>query len=263
MHDPVFLDQYPGHSVPYCFSKLYEFQFVSPRPNPSFNGATSPADFFESAAPVVSMAQFILPRNGNILVNQEGPFYLTQVNMAGYFNLTLNTLDGFFGPDPVNAGPSIFPAGVGDIFSPVSYSTTTAGGVTTVVPNQSNGGAIRVNYFYDEFSNLYTNNPGQTDQNDYKPVINFEMVLFDKKRSRKLHDEVLTPHILCAQDFANKYLGRPMRFDPNTTIEPRVRLLKVRPGNMLSSTYGPNFSHADFRGYLNLIFKGYKVLENK
>lgn len=268
MHDPVFLDQYPGHSVPYVFSKIYEFGFVSPRPNPRFNGATSNPNFFESAVPTVNMADWILPRNGNILVNQEGPFYLNQVNISGYMNLTFNTFDGFFGPVPAPANPPVFPQGTGDIFSPVSYSTTDfaafpAPTATVVSPTQSNGGAIRCNFFYDTVSNVYTNTPGETDQNDFRPCINFDVILFDKKRSRKLHDDVLSPHILCGQDFANKYLGKPMRFDPNTTIEPRIRITKCKPGNILSDGYGANVSSVDFRAYLCLLFKGYKVLERK
>jgi len=268
MHDPVFLDQYPGHSVPFCFSKMYEFGFVNPRPNPRFNGQESAPDTFEGSAPVVDMGRWILPRNGNIFVNQEGPFYLDQVNISGFFNLTYNTDDPFFNNGGILCPPPVFPEGVGDIFDPVSYSILTGPNppgpfTNSVYPNQSNGGALRVNYFYDWFSNIFTNDQGLTDPNDFRPTLNFEVILFDKKRNRKLHDDVLSPHVLTAQDFANKHLGKPMRFDPNTTIEPRVRILKCRPGNILSEARGPEFSSADFKGFLNLTFKGYKVLEVK
>ena len=266
MHDPVFLDQYPGHSVPFCFSKIYDIHFVQPRPNPSFNGDKTPADTWFSSAPVVNMAEWITPRNGNIFVNQEGPFYLTQVNMGGFFNFTCNA------PYPGFAiGPSVFPEGVGDIFDPVSYSSSVVGlPPFTVIPNQSNGGALRVNYFYDYFPNVYSNIAGVPPLNDVRPCINFDLILFDKTRSRQLHDDVLSPHILCAQDFANKFLGKSMRFDPNTTIEPRVRILKCKPGSILNNGVTPVpldpltfYSYMDFRGFLTLTFKGYKVLENK
>jgi len=261
MHDPVFLDQYPGNAVPYCFSCLYEFDFKKTRPDPQFNGAPAFPNTFDQDAPTVNMAEWILPRKGPIFVNHEGPFYLCQTNIGGYFNLTYNT-DWTAGGTP---GPMLFPS-AGDIFSPVSYSSGPA--PAPMVPTATNGGALRVNWFYSNFSNIYTNTPGLPDPNDYKPSINFEVILFDKKRSRQLHDGVLTPHILASQNFANKHLGRPMRFDPNTTIEPRVRLLEVKPGNVLSGIIqaggtAPEYQEANFRGYLNLIFKGYKVLEAK
>ena len=260
MHDPVFLDQYPGHSVPFCFSKIYDLGFVQPRPDASFNGVASSVaapGLWNAAAPVVDMSRWILPRNGNILVNQEGPFYLTQVNMGGFFNLTPNVT---FNP----ASPPVFPEGVGDIFDPVSYSDSPAGGPVSVVPTQSNGGGLRVNYFYDFFPNVYTNAPGEPPYNDVRPCINFDLILFDKKRSRQLHDDVLSPHLLSGQDFSNKFLGKPMRFDPNTTIEPRVRILKCKPGSIFNNgTGGFLLSEYDFRGFLTLTFKGYKVLEKK
>ena len=258
MHDPVFLDQYPGHSVPFCFSKIYDLGFVQTRPDASFNGAKTNANTWHSNAPVVDMSQWILPRNGNILVNQEGPFYLDQVNMGGFFNLTPNTQGN-------PAGPPIFPEGVGDIFDPVSYSDDVLGGATTVVPNQSNGGGLRVNYFYDFFPNVYSNAPGSPPLNDVRPCINFDLILFDKKRSRQLHDDVLSPHLLSGQDFSNKFLGKPMRFDPNTTIEPRVRILKCKPGSIFNDGVVVNTQYDlyNFRGFLTLTFKGYKVLEKK
>ena len=258
MHDPVFLDQYPGHSVPFCFSKIYDLGFVQTRPDASFNGSKTANGTWHNGAPVVDMSRWILPRNGNILVNQEGPFYLTQVNMGGFFNLT--PIDDAISP----LGPPAFPEGVGDIFDPVSYSNSPLGGTPTVVPTQSNGGALRVNYFYDFFPNVYSNGAGIPPLNDVRPCINFDLILFDKKRSRQLHDDVLSPHLLSGQDFSNKFLGKPMRFDPNTTIEPRVRILKCKPGSIFNAGLeATDLDIYDFRGFLTLTFKGYKVLEKK
>ena len=50
-----------------------------------------------------------------------------------------------------------------------------------------------------------------------------------------------------------------LRFDVNTEIEPRLRVLECRPGSLLDTDDA--FDAAQFRGYLYVVFSGYKVLE--
>lgn len=219
MHRPAFLDQYPANAVPHVYSLLYRFGLVAARRN----GAVG----FEGKAPVVNLGQELLPYRGVFFVNREGPFYWTQTNAVGYVSLTYDADPGNGG---VVFGDTVGP--VGDIFDPVLAN---------------NGGAETLNYFY---SNV---------QYEDKPNICFDLELFDTKRSRRLHEGHLPPQVITAQGFANKRNASEMRLDPNTEVEPRVRLLEVRPGDLLDTDQAYDAAQVQF--YLNLIFIGYKVLE--
>lgn len=219
MHIPAFLDQYPANAVPHVYSLTYRFDLVSPRRN----GAVG----FEGRAPVVDLGDFILPYRGSFFVNREGPFYWLQSNAVGYVSLTYDAAPGNGGVVFTDqSGP------VSDIFNPVLTS---------------NGGAETLNYF---FANV---------EYEDKPNICFDIELFDNKRSRRLHEEQLPPQVITAQGYANKMNASPIRLDPNTEIEPRLRLLEVRPGSLLDTDQA--FDAAQVQFYLNLSFLGYKVLE--
>jgi hypothetical protein len=223
MHAPAFLDQYPANAVPHVYSLLYKFDMVSARRNGSSG--------FEAQAEVVDLGKQVLPYRGALFVNREGPFYWLQTNAFGYTSLTYQS-------DPANGGLVFRDEGgdkpVGDIFDPVIGN---------------NGGAETLNYFFGS----------SIDPNYSKPCISWDVELFDTKRSRRLHESNLPPQVLTAQGFANKKNASPIRLDPNTDIEARVRLLEVRPGSLLNT--GQAFDAATTKFYLNLVFVGYKVLE--
>ena len=215
MASQAFLDQYPARSVPYIFSKLYgPFGLLAPRRN----GAAG----FDGLAPVVDLGASIVPRNSNIVVNREGPFYWCSTNATGYVSLTYTADPGTLPLPIINTTP------VSDIFNPV-------------FPN--NGGAVTLNNFFGRSIRIC-----------------WDMTLYDKKRGRRLHDDFLPPQTITAQGYANKANATPIRFDPNTEIEPRVRLLEVRPDTLLDTTQA--FNAAQFSAYLNIVFLGYKVLED-
>lgn len=216
--NPAFLNQYPGNAVPYIFSKTYQFDLVAPRRN----GVVG----FDGLAPVVDLGAFVLPRNGNIFVGRDGPFYWCSTNISGYYSLTYDADPGFGVNTFINTLP------VSDIFNRAI---------------EENGGALQVNYFF-----------GHVD-NDDKANIAFDIELYDRKRGRRLHEERLPPQVLTAQGYANKETSNPVRFNVNSEIEPRIRLLEVRPGSLLNTDQA--FNAAQFRAYLNFTFKGYKVLE--
>lgn len=105
----------------------------------------------------------------------------------------------------------------------------------------NNGGAWALNYFYSH--PVYAN----------KPNISFDVRFYDKKRARFLNTSRLP-----AQEVLKDQTDQ-LRFDVNTEIEPRLRVLECRMGDLLDTTQA--FNAAQFAGYLYLVFDGYKVLE--
>jgi hypothetical protein len=223
MHAPAFLDQYPARTVPFMFAKTFELGLVTARKlDPDEPGNEG----FETFATPVNLGAFVKSRNGNIFVNREGPFYWCSSNISSYVSLSYDADPGFGGFTYTNPTPA------SDIFNRAI---------------EDNGGALAVNYFFGHV--------------DYQVRANtaFDLQLYDKKRNRFLHEEHLPPQVLTAQGFSNKHNASPIRFDPNTEIEPRVRVLEVRMGDLLDTDQA--FNAAQFKAYLHLIFKGYKVLE--
>lgn len=212
MASQAFLDQYPARSVPYIYSKLYgPFGLLAPRRN----GQTG----LLGLGPVVDLGAFATPRNSNIVVNREGPFYWCSTNATAYVTLTGG---GLVVPAPVlPAGPA------GDIFDPV-----------------------------------FTNNGGGVSLNSFDGPFVWDYVLYDRKRGRRLHDDHMPPQVITAQNYANKENATPIRFDPNTEIEPRVRLLSVNPIGPAVDDSDAVYNDAVDRTavFLNIMFIGYKVL---
>lgn len=228
MASPAFLDQYPARSVPFIYSKLYgPFGLVAPRRNGDVG--------FIGRAPVVDLGDFITPRNDNIIVNREGPFYWCSTNIAGYMSVTFREAP--------------FPDGAIDGTRTYDIDTRPSSDIFDSWLS-ANGGAVSMNRFNNTTS---LGNAGAA-------KICFDLDLYDKKRGRKLHEDHLPPQVLTAQRFANKENVSPIRFDPNTEIEPRVRLLEVNPDEF-ETDQAYDAGVADFKAYLNLIFIGYKVLE--
>jgi hypothetical protein len=254
MNSPAFLDQYPANSVPYVFSKLYSFGLTTPQRRGVFGGA--PGDGWVNLAPVVDPGAFIVPRNGNIFVNREGSFYLCEMNANGYVSFTWASDPGA-GANPDESPPFDFTA------PPVQFGGATAGDIfDSVIDN--NGGAVALDYFYSIPKGPSEIDPGPPPvlkafgDAMRRPHICFDLELYDRKRQRLLHDEKLPPQLFTAQNFANKNAASPIRFDVNTEVEPRVRILEMRMADLLDTDQA--YNAAVVRGYLNLTFFGYKVL---
>ena len=220
MNRPAFLDQYPANTVNHAYSLIFDLGLLTARRN----GVVG----FEGLAPVVDLANFLRPRNGQIHINREGPFYWCRTNIVGYASLTYSGVPGNGGAAFTDQAPT---ATVGDIFDPVFAA---------------NGGAETLNYF---FSNVLY---------DTKPNMSFDLQLYDTKRNRKLHEGTIPPQLLTAQGYANKKRSSPMRFAPNTEVEVRLRPLEVRMRDLLDTTQA--FNAALFRGYINVTLLGYRVL---
>jgi len=221
---PTFLDQYPSNAKPWRFSKLYgPIPLTAARRYPEADDGTG----FEAFALVANESQFYAPRNGSIYVNREGAWHWTGTNVTGYYSLTYDADPGF---DP-GVRTFINPVAMTDIYNPAI---------------EQNGGALQENYFF--------GHPNY----EIRANIVWDMRLYDRKRARYLHDDALPSQMLSAQNFANKNLSSPTRFDVNTEIEPRIRIQEVRPGNLLDTDVA--YDAAQFRAYLCIVFHGYKVL---
>lgn len=185
------------------------------------NGAVG----FLASAPVADLDAYVKPRDSNILVGRDGAFYLCSMNAACYVSLTYDANPSFGTYTFVNS------KSVSDIFDRAV---------------EDNGGGLQCNFFF-----------GHQSYED-KPNVCFDLILHDKRRGRRIHDGHLPSQIMGSQNLGGRDVARSIRFDPNTEIEPRVRLLEVRMGSLLDTTAA--YDAAQFKGYLNIMFEGFKVL---
>jgi hypothetical protein len=227
LNAPAALDQYPGRRVPYAFSRIY---------GPV--GPTTPrrgdAGGFEELAPLAQPAQFLTPRNGNIKVGQIGSFLWQETSVYAYLSWT-------YGADPGIAATNVatFPS-AGDIFD-------------NVFPE--NGGALAFN----NFRFLEVSPPGLLSAG-VPPDVSFDLGLYEKTRGRFLHDRDRMPiNVFAGQNFANRKVAQPIRFDPNTELEPRIYINEVRMGNILDTDQA--YNAAQVKVYLFVTFHG--CLEQK
>lgn len=225
LNSPAALDQYPGRRVPYAFSRIY---------GPI--GPTTPrrgdAGGFEELAPLAQPSQFILPRNGTIKVGQIGSFLWQETSVYAYLSWT-------YGADPGLPGNQATFAAAGDIFD-------------NVIPN--NGGALAFNNFRFIEGNPALPNP------ILAPDVSFDLGLYEKTRGRFLHDRDRMPiNVFAGQNFANRKVAQPIRFDPNTELEPRIYINEVRMGNALATDQA--YNAAQVKVYLFVTFHG--CLEQK
>ena len=213
-----YLDQYPGKTQPFIFSKLY-----GPFGLETARRTTNPGH--ESLAPLVNPSAPLLPRNQNILTSRIGAFYWCSTHVTGYLSWTYTEDPGFDFTVPINTQiPS-------DIFNPVL---------------EANGGAA----LFNNFASLNFAQTGTT-----VPIIGFELGLYDKKRGRYIGDGVLPSEMFCSGNFGNRRLPQPIRFDVDTELEPRLHITEVRMGNYLDTDQ--SFNAAQVQCYLNICFKGY------
>lgn len=237
LNAPAALDQYPGRRVPYAFSRM--FGPVGPTTPRRGN-----AGGFEQFAPLVQPAQFLTPRNGNIKVGQIGSFIWQETSVYGYLSWTYSADPGVVEYDifgvPIPIPVATF-SRVGDIFDPVIGD---------------NGGALAFN----NFSFIEGQPPGSPLNAPNPPNVSFDIGLYEKTRGRFLHDRDRLPvHLFAGQNFANRKVAQPIKFDPNTELEPRIYINEVRMGDTLNTTQA--YNAAQVRVYLFMTFHGY--LEQK
>jgi hypothetical protein len=214
-----YLDQYPGKTQPFIFSKLYgPIGLQTPRrtENPGF----------ESLAPLVSPSTPVLPRNQNILTSRIGAFYWCSTQVTGYLSWTYVSTPGA----PI-INPPIIPQEPSDIFDPV-------------FPN--NGGAC----LFNNFSTM-----GLEQSGTIVPILGFELGLYDKKRGRYIGDGVMPSEMFASGTFGDRKLPEPIRFEVDTELEPRVYVTEVRMGDFLDTDQA--YEAARVQCFLSIAFKGY------
>jgi hypothetical protein len=219
---PAPFDQYPGRVIPTCFSKLYgPFGPVTARRSSEAGQ--------ESLATLATPADYSLPRNGNILVGQQGSFRLIEMAATSYMSLT-------YSADPGLAGDQRVFTQFGDIYD-------------TVIDN--NGGAILFNA-----RDFVPTNPAST--GSQASNISFDIGLYDKLRGRQLHDGKSLPiNIFSGQNFATRRVPEHIRFDTNTELEPRLFINEIRIARDPETDQA--FNAMELKVFIYVTFKG--VLE--
>lgn len=227
-----YFDQYPGKTQPFIFSKLYgPFGLVRPGLAETIEDCNTA---FQLLAPTAAPADYLLPRHENILTGRTGSFYWCSTQVTGYISWT-------YVEDPeIEYYGDILPAPIdprepGDIFDSVIGA---------------NGGACTWNQFAStDFSQKGSENP----------LISFDMAFYDKKRGRYLGDGKIPAEMLCAGSFGPRKLPEPIRFEPDSEIEPRLYINEVKMGSFLDTEKA--FLAARVACYLNVCFKGYFIME--
>lgn len=207
---PAMLDQFPGKRVPYAYSRLY---------GPIPQTAAGP---LEDGGTPASATNYLTPRNGNVLVGQDGPFYWTATAVTGY--IAMADLDGVT-PDPI-----------GDIFD---------------MRFPDGGGATVMNSFGGHFPL-----DNGASYNQLPTSVAFDIELYDKGRGRRLHDDRLPVELFSGASFANKNMSQPTKFAPNTNLEPRIYINQFRINDSRDG-----FIANRAVAYVNLTFLGYKDLD--
>ncbi|NBT35338.1 MAG: hypothetical protein EBT03_07340 [Betaproteobacteria bacterium] len=222
---PALYDQYPGRAQPFAFTRLYgPLPLTTARRMPSALGGTG----FELLAPLADSAAYVTPRNGNVKVGRYGSFVWTSTSIFSYVSLTYSADPGL--PGNYETFPS-----TGDIFDPVLTN---------------NGGALACNNL------LYVNPETNVALPESRAInISFDLGLYDKLRGRFLHDtDRMPPHFFSGQNFSNRRLVEPIRFDDNTEIEPRLYVNEIRAGTLLDTDQA--YNAAMFKAYVMLTFFG-------
>lgn len=225
-----YFDQYPGKTQPFIFSKLYgPFGLTSARRSEPV-GRTA----FEQYAPTAAAAEYLVPRHENILTGRIGSFYWCSTQVTGYISWTYVSDPEVEVYDTSMPVP-IDPREPGDIFDSVIGA---------------NGGACTWNQFAStDFSQKGSENP----------LISFDMALYDKKRGRYLGDGKIPGEMFCSGRYGPRKLPEPIRFDPDSELEPRVFINEVKMGSFLDTDQA--YTAARVACYLNVCFKGYFVSE--
>lgn len=219
-----------GRRFPSIIPLLYEIQ----NPVTARRNAASPGH--EASAPLTTPGQFILPRNypRGVLIGADGPWFWESSNVFGYLSLTYNA-------NPAHAAAVTLQASVGDIFDAVL---------------DGNGGAAAMHHFFRRVP--FVNFVAQTQ--DDMANISAGLELFDAGKGARLHDGSRLPlELFSGQHHENRANAVRQRFEPGTTIEPRLYVDEVRMGTLLDTAAA--FTGADARAYVQIVLSGEKALE--
>jgi hypothetical protein len=194
------------------------------------------ASSFNQLATLVDTSQYLLPREGTIKTGREAAFVWCSSNAFAYLSWTYTQdpelirfdSNGF----PLAVSAPVDPIPAGDLFDPLL---------------QMNGGAVVI--------------PNIGNANHTSPRVCFELALYDKKRGRFLTDGSLPAESFVGGSFSNKLTPKQTRFNVDTEIEPRLTITEVNMGPVLEQAKA--FNAASVAVYVNIVFTGYNVLEEK
>ena len=175
---------------------------------------------FAKLAPVVTPMTPYLPRDTNILTGHDQSFQWMDTDVAGFINWGYKSSPGF--DAPVDAQP------LGDIFDPVL---------------DANGGAQT----WQNFSQCFVD----------EPRICFELDLYDVKRGRSITNGKIPGEAVIGGAWEFKKSFGPMRWDPDTEIEPRLYITEVKMSEVLDEDVP--FEAAQVAVYLNICFRGFRT----
>lgn len=219
---PAALDQYPGRTVPFTFTRFWRID------NPVTARRDADGAGHELLATLATPGTYLLPREGTVKVGRFGTFTWTRASLNVYQSLTYAADPGF------GTNVSLFTR-AGDIFDDVV---------------QNNGGAVwsgnRLFHQYDP----------AIDDPKLIPNVSLRLGLYDKLRGAFLHDTDRMPiNFASGQLYANRLLQEPIPFDANADIEPRLYVDEIRVANALDTTQA--FNAARLRTFVVMSFIGY------
>lgn len=214
---PALSDQAPGKEEPMMFSCLYGPIGMQATRNTDAGG-------FYSLAPLVTPGTPYLPRDTNPLTGHDQSFMWTDTNVAAFINWQYTTDPDLDVTVPlIGANESL-----GDIFDPVIGD---------------HGGA----QVWQNFSQAF---PDQ-------PRICFELDLYDVKRGRSITNGRIPGEVFIGGAWEFKRSFGPMRWDPDTQIEPRLYITEVKMTPALDTDTA--YEAARVGVYLNLCFRGFRT----
>jgi len=216
------LDQSVAKTIPWVHSFLYGPVSCRSARHPGIGTG------HELLATVVDPTTPALPRGDNLKVGRGGAFYWCATNVCPYLSWTY-TRDpgGVFGGVPVRPVAA-------DIFDSVV---------------DRNGGAqpmMNVSGF--AFTRACAAN------------VSFEVDIYDKKRGRSITNGRVPGEMLAGMSYGFNSMGKPSRFEDDTELEPRLYITEIRMTSYLNTDAA--FSAASVAAYVNLAFRGYRVLED-
>lgn len=226
---PAPVDQGPGRIIPYSIPVLFGPLPLTAAGRP---GAITGQTGFETQAPLAKPSEYVVPRNGDILIDREFSFHCHSINAYGFVNWGYKADPGF----PV---PLVNASGVGDIFDSVL---------------NDNGGAMPLDFFGGTFSCLT-----DSGTNPNLPNISFEIELYDRLRGRRLHDARLPSEMLQGGRLAQALRSSPMVFEKGSKLEPRLFVTEIRMGSVLDQAEA--FNAASVKAWVCLVFKGTQHVE--
>lgn len=232
LNKPTPYDQGPGRIIPYAIPVWYG---PLPLTTSGRAGTITGQDGFQTLAALANPAAFVIPRDGDVLIDREMSFHCHSLSAYGFVNWGYKSNPGF-------AVPYTNPAGVGDILDAVGENPA-------VGPN---GGAMPMDYFGGTFSTLSSPQPNL-------PNIAFEVELYDKLRGRRMHDGRLPVEMFQGGRIAHRKTASVLKFEKGSKIEPRLFVNEIRMGSILDGAAA--FNAASVKAWVCLVFKGTQHVE--